>query len=116
MHLQFTWDEEARVAEASVVFGKYLQGWNGVVHGGLISTVLDEAMVKAAGYEGYRCVTAQLSVKFKKPALIDQTYTLKGRILAVNRKIIEAEGSVVAGDGAIVAQGGGKLFLVGNEA
>ncbi len=112
MHLEFTWDESARVASSDVVFGKHLQGWNGVVHGGLISTVLDEVVVKAAGHEGYRCVTAQLSVKFKKPAFIEKPYRLEGRVLAVNRKIIDAEGSLVAADGTIIAQAAAKLFLV----
>ena len=112
MHLRFTWDESARVAQSEVVFAKHLQGWNNVVHGGLISTVLDEVVVKAAGHEGYRCVTAQLTIKFKKPAIIGETYRLEGRVLAVNRKIVDAEGSLKDGDGATIAQASAKLFMV----
>jgi uncharacterized protein (TIGR00369 family) len=112
MHLEFTWDEKARAAVSTVVFQKHLQGWNNVVHGGLISTVLDEVVVKAAGHEGYRCVTAQLTVKFKKPAFIEKSYRLEGRVKAVNRKIIDAEAALEAGDGTIIAQAEAKLFMV----
>lgn len=112
MHLEFTWDENALAAQSTVVFQKHLQGWNNVVHGGLISTVLDEVVVKAAGHEGYRCVTAQLTVKFKKPALVEKPYRLEGRVLAVNRKIIDAEGTLKAEDGTVIAQAAAKLFMV----
>jgi len=115
MHLTFTWDSEARVAWTNVTFNEFQQGWNGVVHGGMLSTVLDEVVVQAAGHEGHRCVTAQLTVKFRTPAYIGRNYKLEGRVLAVNRKIIDAEGTLMAEDGTVIASAAARLFLVSNR-
>jgi acyl-coenzyme A thioesterase PaaI-like protein len=69
-------------------------------------------MVKAATAEGLRCVTAELNVKFKKPALIETEYLIKGKIKEKRKRIIVAEGSVISGDNKVIASAESKLFLV----
>src|SRR5689334_20543990 len=56
-------------------------GFEGVVHGGVIATVLDEAMVWCATWSGRRfCVCAELTTRFRKEAAV-------GRKLIVETKI-----------------------------
>ncbi len=44
-------------------------GFEGIVHGGAIATVLDEAMVWAASWHGKRfCVCGEMSVRFRQSA------------------------------------------------
>jgi len=45
----------------------YYQGYKETVHGGIISTILDESMVYAALFHNKEVVTARLSVRFKHP-------------------------------------------------
>src|SRR4051812_40117448 len=48
-------------------------GFEGIVHGGLIATVIDEAMVWAATWNGKRfCVCGELSVRFRRPAQVGE--------------------------------------------
>jgi len=83
-----------------------------VLHGGIISTVLDEIMIKAADQKGLRCVTAELTVKFKKPAFIDTQYVLIGSVKEVKKKLALTEGVVLGPDNEIIASAAGKMFIL----
>ena len=86
LQLQFFETEEG--VEAVWEPKQNYEGYPGVVHGGIQSTLLDEITVwtvyikaKTAG------VTSRLNVKFKKPVLSEQKkITLKGKIKEISRK------------------------------
>jgi len=99
-------------AAADVVFPERFQGWEGIVHGGLLATVLDEVMIYAAGSNGLRCVTGEITVRFVKPARTGAAYRLEGRITGAKGKITLAESELVGADGEISARATGKLFKV----
>jgi acyl-coenzyme A thioesterase PaaI-like protein len=94
LKLSFQFDRETNTAEATVSFQKLFQGWANVVHGGLISTVLDEIMVKTAAFLKLNCVTAEMRTKFLKPARIETSYQLTGRIRDRKGSLVFAEGSL----------------------
>ncbi|MHB8056087.1 MAG: PaaI family thioesterase, partial [Candidatus Aminicenantales bacterium] len=62
------------------------QGWKDILHGGIISTLLDEALAHAYGGlargAGEAAVTAELTVKFKKPVKIGVPVVLEGRVIS----------------------------------
>ncbi|MBC7288353.1 MAG: PaaI family thioesterase [Armatimonadetes bacterium] len=43
------------------------QGWRGITHGGIIATVLDEAMTRLLWEKGRPAVTAELKVRYRRP-------------------------------------------------
>jgi len=98
--------------EAGVSFPDRLQGWRGTVHGGLLATVLDEILIKAAAAAGIRCVTAEITVKYKKPAPTGVPCLAAGKILETRGRIILAESRICDASGTIYAQATGKLFKV----
>jgi uncharacterized protein (TIGR00369 family) len=104
--------EASHEAEADVVFPAHLQGWQDTVHGGLLATVLDEVMVKSATAAGIKCVTAEISVKYRKPAATGVLYVAFGRILETRGRMLFAEGRLCDPSGQIYAQGTAKLFKV----
>ncbi len=67
LQVQFNIDSDSRKAEATVVISDNYQGWQGVVHGGIISTLLDEAAIYACRPLSIYAVTAGLDVRFFKP-------------------------------------------------
>ncbi len=111
MKLTFRYPGEG-VAESDVIFPGHLQGWGNVAHGGLVSTVLDEVMIKAAAHSKYKCVTGEITVKFKKPTLVDQPCLLQGRVIEAKRKLVFTEGSLSDEKGQVLATAKGKLFTV----
>lgn len=96
--------------ESAVVFPETLQGWERTVHGGLVATVLDEMLVQSAAARGHKCITAEITVKFKKPVAIGHPYKIIGRVTGIRGKIAFAESELLDGDGKAVATASGKLF------
>jgi acyl-coenzyme A thioesterase PaaI-like protein len=105
-------DPERGESSAEVTFRDDFQGWSKIVHGGLLATVLDEALIYAAGAKGYRCVTGEMTVRYVKPASTGVAYTLKGRFLEDKGRIVLAESFLLDAAGQEVARASGKLFKV----
>lgn len=112
LKLHFSTQPERETTESSVVFPEMLQGWEQTVHGGLVSTVLDEMLVQAAAARGHKCVTAEITVKFKKPVAIGQPYKISGHVTGIRGRIVCAESQLLDGDGKEVAVASGKLFNI----
>ena len=89
------------------------EGFFGVVHGGILSTMLDEAMAWAAFAEGLWAVTGRLDVRFRKPVEVGIEVVVTGRVVANHGRIVEAQGEIRrASDGALLAEGSGRFVRV----
>ncbi len=102
-------------AESGVVVCEYAaddarQGYPGRVHGGILSALLDETMGWAPALVTRRmCVTAELVVRFVKPAPAGRLLRVTGRCVDAGRKLCSTEGEVrVAESGDVVARAAGK--------
>jgi uncharacterized protein (TIGR00369 family) len=112
LKLRIRTDSERGESTAEVIFPEHLQGWAKIVHGGLLATVLDEALIYAAGARGLKCVTGEMTVRFVKPASTGVAYTLRGRFVEDQGRIVLAESALLDGEGQEVARATGKLFKV----
>ena len=97
-------------------------GFEGIVHGGVLATVLDEAMVWAATWAGRRfCVAAELSIRFRKSAGVGVPLRTEAKVDSAASKrpgrprLIYAEGVIVNETGATVAEATGKYMAVSPE-
>jgi uncharacterized protein (TIGR00369 family) len=80
------------------------QGWDGIAHGGIICTILDEVMAWALVDHDLWGVTARMHVEFKRPVQIGAAIRAEGRVVEVRRRIVEAEGFLRDhADGTILA-------------
>ena len=91
------------------------QSYPGRLHGGIISTILDETMgraimIKSAG-EVWG-VTVELNIRFKKPVPLDQELRILGRITKDSNRFFEGTGELLLDDGTIAAEGHGKYLKV----
>lgn len=91
------------------------QGYMNIVHGGIISTLLDEVMVKLAIEMGMPAVTAQMDIRLKKALNTGVKITVTAEITKDSKKIIEAYAKAVTDDGVIVADAKGKLVKIMTE-
>jgi len=112
LHLEFTYNKKTKEAESNVIFPNYYQGWKEIVHGGLVGTVLDEIQIKAASFNNYRCVTAELNVKYKKPVNTEFPYFLTGKIIKVTERIVYTEAILKDEKLRKVATATAKLFII----
>ena len=81
LHLTFRIDQEAHTATASVTLDERYQGAPGYVHGGIIATLLDEAMSKLNRPLGLLAMTRQIDVSYLRPAPIRVEMRLRSRFL-----------------------------------
>jgi len=89
-----------------------LQGYANIVHGGIISTLLDEAMGKLAFELGINCLTAEINVRFREPAYVDKEYILTGEVVRKTHRIVFAKAKIQDESDMIIAEATGKLMVV----
>jgi acyl-coenzyme A thioesterase PaaI-like protein len=102
--LRFLVDAPGRSIKTEFVPTRIYQGFKDVVHGGVISTVLDEAMTKLAFSLGMDAVTGRLTVRFKKPLMVGERIVVTGRLVKETGRAIEASAVAVKDDGVVVAE------------
>ena len=81
-------------------------GWPGIIHGGLLFTLMDEAVAWACTYAGSRCVTAKAEARFRVPAQIGVPLVITGRVTHTTSRALRARAEVRRGDdnGPLVAE------------
>jgi uncharacterized protein (TIGR00369 family) len=77
LHLQFFVDEEQRVL-CRVHLARQFQGPPGHAHGGIIATLLDEAMSKANRHRNIVAMTRHMSIDYRRPVPLESDLVLEG--------------------------------------
>ena len=112
LKLDFKVDEESRSISTEFIPEKTFQGYKDITHGGVISTVLDEAMTKLAFSLGVDAVTAKLTVRFKSPLMVGEKAIVTGRLVKESGRVVTAEAVAVRPDGKVIAVAEGLLMRV----
>ncbi len=102
-------------ARAEFVPDARWQGYPGIVHGGILSALLDEVMYKAVFAAGKVTVTAELVVRFRAPAPVGARLLLKGEVVEDRGKIVRARGEIRLAGGEVVATGEAKYWVLPPE-
>ncbi len=108
--LKLDFYEKDGKARAEFTPTKSFEGYKGILHGGILSTLLDEVMIKSILAKGILTVTSQIEVKFKKPAIIGEKLIIEGEIMGERGRLVLTEGKVFKEDGIVVAEAKGKFF------
>jgi uncharacterized protein (TIGR00369 family) len=97
-----------------LVVPERFQGFEGATHGGILATILDEAMHWSLTTLDLWAVTARMSITFKRPVVIGQRIRAEGRIVENRRRIVTAAGSIVDIEtGVELASAEGTFVTVG---
>jgi len=109
--LKLLFENTAEGVTAYFMPAKEYQGFVNVLHGGIITTLLDEAMAHAIMVKGHQAVTARLEVKFRKPVVMAEMIHLQGQVLLEKSKLIKAC-SEIKQNGEIKATATADFFIV----
>jgi acyl-coenzyme A thioesterase PaaI-like protein len=71
------------------------EGWERLIHGGIISTILDEVMAWALVGEDDWGVTARMSVDFRRPILVGMPIHAEGWITRSRRRVVDTAGHII---------------------
>ncbi|NOQ66058.1 MAG: PaaI family thioesterase [Desulfobacterales bacterium] len=91
------------------------QSYPGRLHGGIISTILDETIGRAIMIQSEDeiwGVTVDLQIRFKKPVPLDEELRVIGRITKDSSRFFEGTGELLLQDGTVAVTGHGKYLKV----
>ena len=92
--------------------GKEHQGYVDIVHGGIISTLLDEVMIKLAIAMDMPAVTASMETRLRKAVKVGEKITVEAKMLKITSKLLESYAEAVTENNVVVAEAKGKLVRV----
>jgi len=107
--------EENGKVKAEYVASDKFQGYKDILHGGIISALLDEVMVKAVLAKGVLAVTCEMSIEFSQPVKTGEKLFLEGEIVKDKEKIFWTKGKVTKTDNTLVALGSGKYVKINEK-
>ena len=110
LKLRFDWD--GKTARADFTPSELHQGWSGIVHGGIITCLLDEAMSYASLFEKLNTVTARLQIRIKRPIQIGEPLSVTGNITKKTRRLVETKATLSLKDGTPVAEATATQFVL----
>jgi acyl-coenzyme A thioesterase PaaI-like protein len=91
------------------------QGWDGIAHGGILCTVLDEVMAwSLAGADNWG-VTARMSVDFRKPVPLETPLHAEGWITQQRRRIIDTAGRITDATTGVELVRGTGVYMAADE-
>ncbi len=110
LHLAF--QAGGRGVTALFTPGKEFQGYKDIVHGGIITTLLDEAMAHAAIRAGHMPVTAEIQIRFRSALHVGQQVQVEGWMEGVPaHKLIPAASELrTYPEGTLIATAKAKLL------
>jgi len=114
MHLDF--DVSHDRAETRFTPQRQHEGYDGMVHGGIVTALLDETMGWAIFHQGIWGVTARINVTFRQPVRVGEGLRIVGEVARKRSRAIETHGTVSrASDGLVLAEADATFLLMPDD-
>jgi acyl-coenzyme A thioesterase PaaI-like protein len=110
LHLQPRREGDLIVAE--FVPGAWHEGWRGVVHGGILTTILDETMAYALFLDGYEGLTARMDLRYRASARHGDRLRVEARLVSRRKRVLDMSG-VILRAGEVILEGNARFMIIG---
>ena len=107
--------EHAR-AWTELALDRRFEGWEGIVHGGILCTILDEVMAWSLVATDNWGLTARMTLSFVKPVLVGRPIRAEGTILRVRRRLHETTSRIVDLETGVTLATGEGTYVAADEA
>jgi len=107
-------DAERHEARIRLSIPRRFQGWRGIAHGGILSTLFDEATIYACLGISPQLVTAEITVRYRKPVPVETPVEVRARLVDRDRRGLRVEGEIVV-DGQVCASGKALVMILKGE-
>ena len=110
LRLKFVPGPSGSVAEFEVP--ERFQSWAGMVHGGVVALMLDEAVGWAAWHAGHPGVTGRLQVSYRRPLKLGEPVRVVGKVERIRRTLVYASAEIYnRHDGSRIADATATLVM-----
>lgn len=105
LHMQFYDNGENEVTSDYTVASRY-QSYPGIVHGGILASMLDEAIGRVAmiGDHHHFMVSVRLQVLYRLPVPVETPLRISARIVRLRGRLGKARGEIILPDGKIACE------------
>jgi uncharacterized protein (TIGR00369 family) len=110
MKLEFEFENGEYVAEFTPKAEH--QGWKGITHGGILATLVDEVMGNLAWNSGHSAVTAEMTVRYKRPAHTGECLRIAGTISSVEGRLVSCKAEIRNLEGTVIVEAAAKMVIV----
>jgi uncharacterized protein (TIGR00369 family) len=84
-------------------------GFAGMVHGGALATLADEAMTWAASWHGKRfCVCGEMTVRYRRSAPLSESIVVNAKVESARPRLIQTSAEICDAAGELLATAAGK--------
>jgi acyl-coenzyme A thioesterase PaaI-like protein len=90
----------------------FQQGYDGMVHGGVIAAIIDSSMAQCLMGHGIVGYTTDLSVKYRRPVRIHTPATLRTTVTTINLGLLYSMKSEIVQNRHVVVQAKGRFYKV----
>jgi len=115
MRLKFTLDEESRQAVCHFKLSRKYTGPPGHSHGGIIATILDEAMGKVNKFRNVLALTSSMEIKYLKPVPLGQALTVTAQEQSVEGRRHTNIGEIRNASNEVLACGTATFIAIDPE-
>jgi uncharacterized protein (TIGR00369 family) len=115
MKLKFIIDESTRTATCRVRLANRYSGPPGHCHGGIIATLLDEAMGKVNKLRHVIALTREMKVEFLKPVPLGKPLSIIGREVRVRGRKHTNAAEIQNEKGEVLARSSGTFIAIDPE-
>tara|TARA_B110000014_G_C19862191_1_gene446581 strand:- start:267 stop:707 length:441 start_codon:yes stop_codon:yes gene_type:complete len=88
------------------------EGFPNILHGGIQSTILDEAMNWVFFIDQIFVVTTKIELKFRRPIPINESVVIQAERITENKKLYTAKGQIILESGAIATESYGEFYVM----
>ncbi|MGD8456414.1 MAG: PaaI family thioesterase [Anaerolineales bacterium] len=95
----------------------HYQGYPGVVHGGIVTTMLDEVLGRVIMIDDPNRLmfTAKLTTRYRKPVPTETPLKLIGKVVKDRGRIAEAKAELLGPDGTLLAEAEGLMVSLSQD-
>lgn len=110
LKMTFVFDEINNQVETWLRPPMHMMGSLGIMHGGMVSLLLDEAMGKVLSGNGIKAPTGNLAVRYHKPTYLNQELNIKASLISDKGRKLLLQAEIHDENGQLTASGEG-LFI-----
>ena len=114
LKMAFYEDDGGRIV-ASFTTHEAHQGYPGMVHGGIVTALLDEVLGRVAIASERWMVTGRLNIRFRQPIPVGETLTIMGEAVSWKIRALEARGEIRLANGQLGAEATGTYLEIPPE-
>jgi uncharacterized protein (TIGR00369 family) len=112
MHLKFSLDKERRHFVSQFRLSKRYTGPPGYCHGGIIATILDDAMSKLNKLRDLIAATSRMTVEYLRPVPLLKTLRVESREISKRGRRLTRVAEILDEKGTVLARSRGVFVII----